>query len=800
MKLKNFADMKNGLDSTDEDIVMGIDAENHRTLLNSLTHLYSNPVMAAFREYCANASDAHKDSGQTKPFDITFPYRFEGMQNLRIRDYGKGMTEEQITKIYSQYGATTKANNNAQVGGFGLGSKSGLAVSNHLYVNTIANGILIKAKVLKNANNESVIRILSRENSSAPSGTEIILPLTAAQLSELTTNAEEELVGYKPTQVKLNGERITNSVHDKKLYIPITVGTNVIAYIKRNDMSMQNSYGLGPMSPELFKTSYSVIMGGVYYPSLPSHGSVDPKDSAFVTLIESLNNRFKNSPKVIMNVPVGSVDLPPHRDAIIDTAKTWESLKGLFSNLHLGLKASCERYLNDLSMTKSSEVVGSMRALFAPNESWIYQGKTYLTDVSKVMSPAPYLYSRISGYYNYGHLRLEGKIDSGSFTRLQTRNTQAEYNYNNRYNSIKKDIVVVNLEIVKDKYDEVVAFDANEQLQGQAKIKMKKPRIQSFLTRYLLPVLEDQYPTSDFYVVITAKDSVIPEQLSCTIKTFTNEEKTKVAFRMAFPPAPKKVVEQKHCRITQKKLDYSLIQEDEKVVYFAGKDAYGTEQFMHKQEGNSLMLRQTALMKQVATGARRDFDRSLWAFTGLLNLIEGNQSLIALGSTRSEKLFKKSFADAVPLGEVVMNFYDNLEHDRKLAVQHAYSIIKSWNDHVDTLFSILGETDYYMNNRSIQLMFQEPELVSVAYYLFAFKDNYVKGLVEWKKEFVASLEGKELACRMLLPLQSLLGQVTAVNFIMKKEARKEYSTTVEWRGSKTVGLDEIARFADKLTS
>lgn len=800
MKLKNFADKKNGLDSIDEDIVMGIDAENHRTLLNSLTHLYSNPVMAAFREYCANASDAHKDSGQTKPFEVTFPYRFEGMPNLHIRDYGNGMTEEQITKIYSQYGATTKANNNAQVGGFGLGSKSGLAVSNHLYVNTVANGILIRAKVLKNADNESVIRILSREKTSAPSGTEIILPLTSAQLTELGAKAEEELVGYKPSQVKLNGENIANSVHDKNLYIPITVGTNVIAYIKRNDMKTQNVYTVPSHIEALFRNNYSVIMGGVYYPSLPSHGSVSPNDSAFMNLIESLNARFRNVPKIIMNVPVGSVDLPPHRDAIIDTAKTWESLKGLFSNLHLGLQASNERYLNNLSLKEASVAVGSMRALFAPEDTWSYQGKTQLNDMSVAMSPEPYLYSRMTGYYNYGSLKLDGPIKADGYTKLQTRNSHGDYNYATNSYQRRNDIVTINLEIVQDKYDEVVDYYANEQLNSQTKIKMKKPRINSFLSRYLLPVLENNYPNKDYFVVLTVKDSVIPENLSCAIDTFTNEEKTKVAHRMAFPPEPKKTVEQKHCRVTHKKLEYSLVQEHEKVVHFGGKDSYGTEDFMHKQDGNSLMLRQTALMKQVATGARRDTFVSLWAFSGLLRLVEGNQSLIALGSTRSEKLFRKSFADAVPLGEIVMEFYDNLDYDRKLAVQHAYSIIKVWNDHVDVLFCILGGTDYYMKNRSIQLMFQEPELVSVAYYLFAFKDNYVKGLVDWKKQFVKSLRGKELACRMLLPLQSLLGQVKYNNYIYPDNSTKEYSTTMELRGPKTVTVDEIAGFADKLTS
>lgn len=795
MKLNNFADKKNGMDGSEEDIVMGIDADNHRTLLNSLTHLYSNPVMAAFREYCANASDAHKDSGQKKSFEITFPHRFEGVSNLRIRDFGKGMTEEQITKIYSQYGATTKANNNAQVGGFGLGSKSGLAVSNHLYVNTIANGILIKAKVLKNKDNESVIRILSRERTTAPSGTEIILPLTTAQLNELRAKAEEELVGYKPSQVKLNGDNITYSVHDKNLFVPITVGTNVIAYITRNDTETSNAYGLPQHSNELFKATYSVIMGGVYYPSLPSHGSVNPNDHAFVALIEELNARFKNTPKVILNIPVGSVDLPPHRDSIIDTAKTWDSLKGLFSNLHIGLRASTESYLNALSMKEASLAVASMRALFSPEEKWNYQGKTYLNNISLAMSPKlPYLYSHISHHYGSGNTRFDGQIGVGAFTALHTKTNSADYNYNSNYQK-KKKTHVVNLELEQDKYDEVVAYDINENVHWQKRVKMKKPRVHTFITRTLYPVLCDKYDSEDFYIVITLKGSVIPEHLACAIETFTNEEKTKIAYRALFPPVAKKTVEQKHCRISRNKIQYSLVSSDEKVVYFGGKDAYGTEDFMHSQDAGSLTLRQATMMRQVSTGTFSESEEYKWVYSGLLNLVESGNSVIALGNTRSEKLFKKSFTDAVPLGEVVMKFYDNLDADRQLAIQHAYSIIKLWSEQVDALFSVLGGTDYYMENRSIQLMFQEPELVSVAYYLFAFKDNYVNGLVEWKKDFVESFKDKELACRMLLPLQSLLAEVRYAY-----PNNGEYSASLSLRGPKAINRDEIAQFANKLTA
>ena len=48
-------------------------------------------------------------------------------------------------------------------------------------------------------------------------------------------------------------------------------------------------------------------------------------------------------------------------------------------------------------------------------------------------------------------------------------------------------------------------------------------------------------------------------------------------------------------------------------------------------------------MKQVSTGASSESDDYKWAYAGLLNLVESGTSVIALGNTRSEKLFKKVF-------------------------------------------------------------------------------------------------------------------------------------------------------------
>jgi hypothetical protein len=793
MKVTNFADKKIGLKGSQEDIVMGIDADNHLTLLNSLTHLYANPVMAAFREYCANASDAHKDSGQTKPFEVSFPHRHEGQPNLRIRDYGNGMTEEQITKIYSQYGATTKANNNAQVGGFGLGSKSGLAVSNHLYVNTIANGILVKAQILKNKDNKSVIRILSKEPTKEPSGTEIILPVKLPQLKELREKAEEELVGYKPSQVKLNGNQIAYSVHDKKQFLPVSVGSNVIAYIALNDGLQQNLYSLSDYSQELIKTNLSVIMGGVYYPSMPSMGSMDTTDNEFLQVLMDLNKRFQNSPKVILNVPVGSVDLPPHRDSIIDTEKTWASLKALLLNLRMGLTVANESFLNEMSMKDASRTVASMRELFAPQGEWKHKGKTYNNNMAVAMSNAPFLYTHVARY-GAGQTKLEGLMNVKHFTALHTRNASGDYNY--QYGT-KKKIAVFHLPVPQDKYDEIVAYEANLVAHQSVRVKMNKPRIGSYITRYLKAVIFKTLDTEDFYVVITPEGTPIPVHFAGAIDATGTEESVRAEYRKLFPSGPKKVVEQKHCRVTKDKLEYSLVSSQERIVYCGGKDAYGAEDFMMSQN-REFSLPETVIMRKVSRGSVRDTDKYNWVQAGLLNLVPAGSALIAVGDTRAPKSFKKTFKDAVPLGELVMDYYENLDETRKLAVQHAYSLIALWGEGTDVLFSIMGGKDYPMRNESIRLMFKEPELVSVAHYLFAFKDNYVEGLLEWKKNtFIPSLKNKKLAGMMLLPLQSLLGQFYAIRH---NPADGMFKTRLPLRCDNTVHGDDVAEFANKLTA
>ena len=70
-----------------------IDPENLGYIAQILRELYSDPIRAVVREYCANAVDAHDQAGiPERPIEITAPTKM--VPELRIRDYGFGLSKE----------------------------------------------------------------------------------------------------------------------------------------------------------------------------------------------------------------------------------------------------------------------------------------------------------------------------------------------------------------------------------------------------------------------------------------------------------------------------------------------------------------------------------------------------------------------------------------------------------------------------------------------------------------------------------------------------------------------------------
>jgi hypothetical protein len=101
--------------------------------------LYANKIRAVIRELSCNAVDSHAAAGRhSTPFDVHLPNALE--PHFSIRDYGTGLSHDQVTNIYTTYFESTKTASNEFIGALGLGSKSPFSYTDNFTVTAIQNG------------------------------------------------------------------------------------------------------------------------------------------------------------------------------------------------------------------------------------------------------------------------------------------------------------------------------------------------------------------------------------------------------------------------------------------------------------------------------------------------------------------------------------------------------------------------------------------------------------------------------------------------------------------------------------
>lgn len=104
------------------------------------SNLYQNKILAVIREITCNAADAHTEAGlPLSDIQIHLPSWSE--PQFTVRDFGCGLSPEDVLSLYTTYFRSTKDNSNALIGGFGLGSKSPFAVADQFTITSWHGGI-----------------------------------------------------------------------------------------------------------------------------------------------------------------------------------------------------------------------------------------------------------------------------------------------------------------------------------------------------------------------------------------------------------------------------------------------------------------------------------------------------------------------------------------------------------------------------------------------------------------------------------------------------------------------------------
>jgi len=275
------------------------------------SNIYSNKVLAVIREYSTNGWDGHIMAGTPeRPIRVTLPTPLTPV--FKVRDFGVGMSEETVMKVYTSYGTSTKDSSNDFNGTFGLGSKSAFAYGNTFGITSYFNGTKTFYTAYLDETNIGKIRKEFSEPTTEENGIEIELSVKSSDINAFQTTAQEFYRFFTPQPIFLGAsENVINYIFDFHNMEQLYSGSN---------------WSIKRFSNHGWRQSFSgtIVMGNVGYPlNLDALNLTDG----------SLRQLFSNNTTVTITVPIGSVSITASRESLEYDRKTQQFISEQLSNM-----------------------------------------------------------------------------------------------------------------------------------------------------------------------------------------------------------------------------------------------------------------------------------------------------------------------------------------------------------------------------------------------------------------------------------------------------------------------------------
>jgi hypothetical protein len=158
--------------------------------------LYSDKPKAILRELSCNAYDAHVAAGNLKkPFEVQIPNSLD--PKFRIRDFGTGLSPQEMEKVYKTYFESTKTDTNDQIGCLGLGSKTPFSYTDSFTTTTFYNGMRYDYNAHINEAGIPALALLGEEKTKEPNGLEISFSVKKSDFRSFEYKVEEVFKYFK---------------------------------------------------------------------------------------------------------------------------------------------------------------------------------------------------------------------------------------------------------------------------------------------------------------------------------------------------------------------------------------------------------------------------------------------------------------------------------------------------------------------------------------------------------------------------------------------------------------------------
>lgn len=282
--------------------------------------IYKDKIRAIVRELSCNAADSHIMAGSTKPFQVYLPTDLS--PQFTVRDFGTGMTPEQIESLYSTYFESTKENTNDQTGALGIGSKSPFAYVDSFTVVSIIDGKKYTYLCYKGSDGAPAVSQVSSRESDEETGVSVSMAVKPehfqafrnAALSALSAfEIKPEVKGWNFDFINISGDEIVEGVR--------IINNSEISKLTVN------------------RSDVIVIQGNVAYPV--NHDSVNLK-----TIKSCVLNPYNTY--IIIDMPIGTVDFAPSREEIDYTQRTISNINNKIDEIEKVLEQKVLDEFNDI--------------------------------------------------------------------------------------------------------------------------------------------------------------------------------------------------------------------------------------------------------------------------------------------------------------------------------------------------------------------------------------------------------------------------------------------------------------------
>jgi hypothetical protein len=388
-------------------VSFGIKQEGLAHIFNVLRNqLYTNKILAVLREYSCNAVDAHTEAGiPDRPIKVTLPNRMA--PELKIRDYGQGLSEQDIQNIYAFYGESTKRQSNALIGQLGLGSKSAFAYGDNFVINSFNDGTKTSYNAFIDASQIGQIAKLFSQPSNEPTGIEIVVPVRMEDIGEFENQAKRVFKYFKVRPeiagVQIDFEEETHS---------FTGGTWKIA-----SPNMQKGWSSNRTRDTI------AVMGNIGY-TIDTFALKLSSDNSNDQVIDS----FLRTLSPIIDFQIGDLEISASREGLQYTDRTIKNIKDALLGIIAELKTRFETELDTAeSVWKARQLIGDTMDMYHPynyitkaTKTFMWKGKTLNNNVidfklfPKGVSDAIKVYRPRSGYVGGNHMIKGAEVNEVS--------------------------------------------------------------------------------------------------------------------------------------------------------------------------------------------------------------------------------------------------------------------------------------------------------------------------------------------------------------------------------------------------